>query len=174
MMTDRLLSELPAAPSEVGYYRRAKWQVTGSPIVFELYYDYGFTEDWHHPDGYYSVMQGLYGDPTKWYVVAWPGCAWDGASLYPDFRWMMMPSLRHDILHWLIKRGLIPEIYNDVIDLELYQAILNGKEPIPLRQGGNSKFVRKLRAKAVCRATHLADEKLDASGPDIQWKRVLV
>lgn len=146
--------------------------MVNEPIVFELFYHFGLTEDWHHPEGYYSFVQGLYGNPNKWYIIAWPGCAWDGASKYPDYKWMMAPSLRHDILHWAIKRGIIDTIYNDVIDLELYQAILTGEEPIPWRQGGNSKTVRKVRAKIICRATHTADEKLDPDTPDIEWRKV--
>jgi hypothetical protein len=152
-------------------YRRVKWQIT-STFIYKLRYSYGLTEDFHHPKGWYSVVKG---EDGAWYLIAHVGCAWDGATLYFDYLWMMVPSLVHDILHWLIKRGVIHEIYNDVIDLELEQAIIHGKEPIPWRQGGNSKIVRRLRAKIILRGTNLADEKtLTGDFNDIKIERVLV
>lgn len=156
-------------------YRGARWQVVGKPVAFRLRYEYGFKEDWHHPDGWYSVMllKDAWGD-EDWHVVAWRGCAWDGATKYPDFKWMIGPSLLHDILHWLIKRGIIAEHYNDVIDLELKEAIIHGKEPIPWYQGGNSMAVRKLRAHLVLRGTNLADEKKVIGATDMKHKEVLL
>jgi|GEM_PF-5394460 len=141
--------------------RRVKHQVTVE-FVYKLEYEYGLVEDFHHPLGYYSVVWWK----GSWYVIAHIGCAWDGATLYPDYAWMMVPSLVHDILLWLTGRGIIREIYNDVIDLELYLAIINGKEPIPWRQGGNSKIVRKIRASIVLRGVNTADTKA-MTGKDI-------
>jgi hypothetical protein len=167
-MTDKLH---PTSSDELKY-RRVKWQVTEEAVAFMCKYDYGLPNgfSWLHPHGYYGVSVA---DGTT-YLVAFVGCAWDGATKYPDFLWMMAPSLKHDILHWLIKRGIIEEHYNDVIDLELYYAILEGKEPIPLRQGGNSKFVRKLRAHLILRATNTADEVTDTSTADIEVRKVKI
>jgi hypothetical protein len=150
-------------------YRRVKWQVTVT-FVHKLRYSYGLTEDYSHPDGWYSVIKG---DDGEWYLIAHIGCAWDGATLYPDYAWMIIPSLIHDILHWLIKRGVIHEIYNDVIDMELQLAIIHGKEPIPWRQGGNSKLVRRIRAKIILLGTHTADEKKLIGKSDVQIRKVL-
>lgn len=151
------------------HYRRAKWQVTEF-FVYPLRYTYGLKEDWTHPNGWYGVTR----QHGQWFLWAAVGCAWDGATKYPDYSWMMAPSLVHDILHWLIKRGVISTIYNDVIDLELKVAILNGKEPIPWWQGGNSKLTRKVRAYIILRGTNIANEKLDPDTPDVEQRSVLV
>lgn len=159
------------AMSENLFYRRVKWQVTDNHFIYELQYEYGITEEFHHPLGYYSVMKNSRG---KWCVIAYIGCTWDGATKYPDFLWMMFPSLVHDILHWLIKRGVIHVRYNDVIDLELEQMIIHGGQPIPWYQGGNSNTVRRIRAKLILRATNTADEKLDLETSDIEIRSVKV
>lgn len=158
-------------PSIKLIYRKAKWQVVSNHFYYRLAYDYGIKEDYHHPEGWYSVIR----QDGAWYVVAYVGCAWDGATKYPDYLWMMAPSLVHDILHWLIKRGVIAEHYNDVIDLELHHAIVHGKEPIPLLQGGNSEIVRKIRAWIILRGTNTADEKtISASSNDLPIRSVKV
>lgn len=168
-----MTAALPPAPSTELALRRVKWQVTGAPVVFKLHYQFGIKEDWNHPEGWYSVREGIYGDPGNWYIIAWPGCAYDGVTKYPDYDWLLPHAMRHDILHWLIKRGVIREKYNDVIDLELERSIVMGKEPIPWRQGGNSKLVRKIRAKFILRGTNLANER-GSSAPDIKTKRLLI
>lgn len=150
-------------------YRKAKWQVVDNHFIYRLQFDYGLTESYYHPDGWYAIVKDSEG---HWYIIAYIGCAWDGATKYPDFLWMMVPSLVHDILHWLIKRGIIAEIYNDVIDMELELAVINGKEPIPWHQGGNSKTVRKIRARIIRRATNTADEVTDTSTADIKHRKV--
>lgn len=150
-------------------YKPAKWQVT-EILVFKLVYHYGITEDWDHPRGWYSIVERDDGC----YLIVYGGCAWDGATLYPDYAWMIVPSLVHDVLLYLVARGVIDERYNDVIDSELYWAIIDGKEPIPLLQGGNSKFVRKLRAKIVLRGVNTADTKNQSKTEDIKHRRVVV
>lgn len=78
----------------------------------------------------------------SWWLVAKPGCAWDGATWFPDFDWIMQASLGHDILHWLIAKGVIPEYQNDMIDTEMTHIIdqrakrpgLMGDQMIALRK----------------------------------------
>ena len=61
----------------------------------------------------------LWNDGVSWYITAYAGCCWDGPTWFPDFEWMKLPSLIHDILHWLIAEGCIDERSNDAIDAEL-------------------------------------------------------
>lgn len=51
------------------------------------------------------------------------GYAWDGASWFPDFWWMIVPSAIHDALYQLIREGLLPPTWREDADLELYRAI---------------------------------------------------
>lgn len=45
--------------------------------------------------------------------------AWDGASWFPDFNWILEGSLGHDVMCQLIEEGAIPEDMNDAIDAEM-------------------------------------------------------
>ena len=150
-------------------YRKTKWQVVGHHFIYKLRFDYRLKEDYYHPDGWYGVFRGM---DRCWYVIAYIGCAWDGATKYPDFLWMMVPSLVHDILHWLIKRGIIGERFNDLIDMELEYAVVHGKQPIPLRQGGNSKFTRTVRARIIRIGANTADEVFDTTTEDVRHRKV--
>lgn len=92
---------------------------------------------------------------TDGFIGAHVGCGWDGATKFPDYDWIMEGSLGHDILHWLIADGIVPEDQNDLIDAELEQIIL-ARAPIP-RIGGM--WMLKYHARKVRRATGLVDEK---------------
>ena len=102
---------------------------------------------------------------TPWYGVdkrnrmLWAnvGMAWDGATLFPDFDWILEASLWHDILHYLIGQGAIREDQNHAIDRELARAIqlLGGPES----RGRVADTLLKIRAGYVRRATHLAKQK---------------
>lgn len=78
------------------------------------------------------------------------GCCWDGPTWFPDFEWMMKPSLIHDVLHWLIANGTIPEEQNDLIDEELGLWIQENK--------GMPRLF-KFRGWYVKTATHLCNQK---------------
>lgn len=100
---------------------------------------------------------------TQWYGIdkekrivwaeAW--CAWDGATLFPDFDWILESSLRHDVLLWLVAAGAIPESMNHMIDKELarYIQLLGG----PLVRGRVADTLLKVRSGYVRRATNLAN-----------------
>ncbi len=60
-----------------------------------------------------------------WYIVAKIGCAWDGATFFPDFKWIMQGSLGHDVLLWLIAKGIISESKNDLADKEIFHIIMS-------------------------------------------------
>lgn len=116
--------------------------------------DFGLTEDWHSPSGYYGVCIDKQGNAWLWTK---PGFRWDGASLYPDYDFMKNPSRIHDCLHWMIKWGVLSELQNDLIDKELGDCVRYGKTPIDWYLGGE--LSRPLRAKMVERATHVVNEK---------------
>lgn len=77
------------------------------------------------------------------------GCCWDGPTWFPDFKWMMKPSLIHDVLHWLIANGTIPEEDNDLIDKEL---------ALWIKQGKGQSWLYSFRAWYVKKATSLVDQ----------------
>ena len=68
----------------------------------------------------YSIDCGWYGVVKESGIIfVRKGFAWDGATMFPDFRWILEGSLWHDVLHLLIAKGAIPESENDNIDREL-------------------------------------------------------
>lgn len=89
---------------------------------------------------------------------------WDGATHYPDWKFMMMPSAKHDVLHWLIMHGIIPEGMNNMIDKELEDSILQSYTPIPWNEGGL--IPKKVRARMIRRATNTANEKRNLEGQE--------
>jgi len=68
-----------------------------------------------HTTPYYS----LYNRDGQWYITVFVGCCWDGPTWFPDFKWTMLASLIHDVLHWLLAAGAISTSSNDLIDAEL-------------------------------------------------------
>jgi hypothetical protein len=88
----------------------------------------------------------------------------------PDHDFMMAPSLVHDILHWLIARGVISPELNDTIDRELEWAINYFKVSPPKWQGGN--LLKRWRAKWIRRATHTCHEM--PGNPTFKLKRLRV
>ena len=159
-MSDADLAGIPLIPSQkLSYQQGMKYRVTDDhgPIVHRLRYDYGLQESWVHPEGYYGVVED---DTGQWFLVFFPGCCWNGATLYFDWRFMQYPSLVHDGLHWLIARGIIDEKYNDIIDMELGYLVRISNQKIKWWQGGE--LTRVIRAKMVEHATHLVNEKRQA------------
>lgn len=84
------------------------------------------TAEYTHPYGWYSLKRRSDG----WYIVAHVGCSWDFATKFIAFDWIIEGSLGHDILHWLIRRGALPEVANGAIDEELVEiARVRGNAP---------------------------------------------
>jgi hypothetical protein len=102
-------------------------------------------------------------DPETRVVTAKRWCAWDGATSFPDFKWILEGSLWHDILHWLIAKGVIPEEENDLIDKELAHIIkeLGG----PSARGKIKEILLSFRARYVQLGTNTADEKVGSVIP---------
>lgn len=123
-------------------------------VWHKFHNDFGIKEDWTSPSGYYGVRLDQDGNVWLW---TRPGFQWDGASMYPDYVYMLFPSLVHDCLHWMIMHGLISTKYNDLIDKELGDCVRFGTTPIPWYKGGN--LTRRFQAFKVERATHLCNQK---------------
>lgn len=99
-----------------------------------------------------------YGITTDGWLHAFKGCAWDGATGFPDFDWIMEASLGHDILHWLIAKGVIPESDNGLIDREL-EAIIETRGRPRFLPRWMSRRLMQFRGWYVRKATHLVDQK---------------
>lgn len=102
-------------------------------------------------------------------IGAFAGCAWDGASGgFPDFDFIMEGSLGHDVLHWCIEQGAIPDDKrtNDLIDRELEAIIQECGVKAP-------KWLMRFRGWYVRKATNLVDAKLGKSKPVITIPRQL-
>lgn len=126
-------------------------------FYYKLHHDFKPSGEFHHPDGYYSLVKA----GTSWWIIAYKGCCWDGPSgPMPDHDFMFAPSLVHDILHWLIAKGIISVTMNDLIDFELERAINYFKVDPPKWQGGGLFGLKKWRAKWIRRATNTCDETL--------------
>jgi hypothetical protein len=97
------------------------------------------------------------------------GFAWDGATSFPDFNWILEASLWHDVLHLLIAQGGIPTSENNKIDEELARAIrlLGGHES----DGRVADIMLKLRSGYVRRATNLVHQKVVQARPVYELKQ---
>lgn len=101
---------------------------------------------------YEGLWYALVRRPDGWYLIGKVGCAWDFATKFIAFDWVIEASLGHDILHWLIAKGILPEACNDLIDHELAEiAKVRGKAP-------------RWRRWYIEKATNLVNEK--ATGED--------
>ncbi len=155
------------APScELAYVDGLKYR-NSQTFIYRLKYDYGIQGEWAHPDGWYRIVASN----GSWWIIVSPGCCWDGATMYFDWIWMMYPSLIHDILHWLIKRGVISVLHNNLIDQELEHMVRTTTVRIPWWQGGEHS--KPARARIIRRATNVARQKREA-GPDHAIKRIKV
>lgn len=108
---------------------------------WKLRYDYQLTEEWGCE--YYGVRL----KPDGWYIVAHPGCVWDYATGYFDGDYIKEASLGHDVLHWLIGKCIISPRFNDAIDQEFYEILI---------ERGN---IAKWRAAILQKAVGLVDQK---------------
>lgn len=140
-------------------------------IRFKKGYKYQLESDWKWKlqediEINYAFQGPYYALTEDGWIHAFKGCAWDGATWFPDFDWIMEGSLGHDILHWLIAHGAIPESQNDLIDKEL--------ENIIRARHGNNWFQRRLdkfRGWYVRRATGFVDQKAGLFKPVITLPR---
>lgn len=133
-------------------------------FYYKIHFDLEPRKQFFHEDGYYGLLQDKDGD---WWIHARIGCCWDGPSgPMPDHDFMMAPSLVHDILHWLIRREIIPEKHNNLIDAELERAINFYDVSPPLWQGGDLfGKLKAIRARIIRRATNTCDEVAGSRPP---------
>lgn len=120
-------------------------QVVETDWEWPLTQDLGIHEPWDCR--WYGVQcrQHQYG--ISWYLVAHVGCMWDYATGWFDADYIKEASLGHDILHWLIARGVIAEHFNAAIDEEFYQILI--------ARGGIAPW----RARVLRSAVRLVDQK---------------
>ena len=112
----------------------------------------------------HSFDSKFYGvDKDQRVLYAKEGFAWDGATMFPDFDWILEASLWHDVLHLLIAQGIIPTSENNKIDEELARAIrkLGGDES----RGRVADILLKIRSGYVFRATNLVHQKVVQARP---------
>jgi hypothetical protein len=121
------------------------------PIQFKLHNDYQIKESITIED---FIEGKYYRVEPDGRVFIHAGCTWDGPTSFPDFKWIMLPSLVHDILHDLIGRGIISVDANDLIDSELEYWISKGKGWNPLY---------KFRGWYVEKATNTVNQRLGIS-----------
>ncbi len=111
----------------------------------------------------YSLDCGWYGvDKEAATIYAREGFAWDGATMFPDFKWILEGSLWHDVLHLLIAQGAIPVSENNAIDKELTQIIRT------CGGVGQSHWLARLRAHYVKKATGLVHQQVTQARPVYQ------
>lgn len=142
----------------ISFKRGYKYQLA-APWRWKLVGDFEIVSDYRNR--YYWISK------ERREIGAYTGCAWDGATWFPDFNWIIEGSLGHDLLHWMIAKGIIPENQNDLIDREL-QEIIQARAPLP-KLLPKSVAVRLLKARAwyVRKGTNLVDQKLGDEKPVI-------
>lgn len=146
-------------------------------IHFKKGYKYQLTAGWHWGLKHKFTIKSDYRNRYYWVsakrneIGAYIGCAWDGATWFPDTDWIMEGSLGHDILCWLIEKGIIPEEENDLIDKEL-EVIIQERAPVPKwLQNRWGLYLLQFRAWYVRKGTHLANSRLGQSKPVITIPR---
>lgn len=135
------------------YIGRNAGQVRECEWSWKLSEDIVCTQEFH--GDWYSLIQ----KDDGWYVIAHIGCCWDFATGWFDWDWLKEASLGHDILHWLIKRGVISERYNRAIDNELMY----------IAQDRGTAFGLKPRSWMIKTATNLVDQKRDGEGRKVHY-----
>ena len=110
-------------------------------------WDWKLTQDYGDHEEFRGVFYEIIKREDGWHLIAKIGCMWDFASGWIDHDKVKEASLGHDILHWLIARGIIDTDYNDSIDREFYEI---------LRERGN---LPKWRAKILMWGTNTCDQK---------------
>jgi hypothetical protein len=97
------------------------------------------------------------------------GFAWDGATMFPDFDWILEASLWHDVLHLLIAQGVIPTSENNKIDEELARAIrkFGGDES----RGRIADTMLKIRSGYVRHATNLVHQQVTQARPVYEMRQ---
>jgi hypothetical protein len=125
------------------------------------YAEYALQTDLEITRSFVGRFYGVNKDTRTLYVNA--GFAWDGATHFPDFNWILEASLWHDVLHLLIAKGVIPTTENNKIDLELAYAIrrLGGPES----RGKLADTLLKIRSKYVQKATNLVHQEVTVARP---------
>ena len=96
-----------------------------------------------------------------WWLIIHAQAAWDGATMYPDCKWLMPASLIHDYLHHVIAKGIIPESQNDLIDAELAEVI----KVTHYKKSWFDKIMDRFRPWYVEKATNLVNEKVNPGKP---------
>ena len=136
------------------FYKNIKYMLS-EPSSWKLISDITITRPFENE--FFAV------DPDTRVLTAKRWCAWDGATKFPDFPWILEGSLWHDIMHWLIAEGVIPEEENNLIDEELGHIIraLGG----PKGKGKIKQLLLAFRSKYVELGTHLADEEVGGKIP---------
>ena len=154
------MSDAPLRSTQIAYY--PKLLTLAQDIWLPIYTDVGITNEFTGKGGYWGLVNNGEG---QWWLYGKRGLKWDGASWYPDYDYMIMPSLKHDCLHWGIRYGVIPERSNNLIDKELGETI---------RRQEHRFWLRNWRAWKVERATRLVDEHYDPSKPLHEIKRITI
>ena len=118
-------------------------------MAYKLQHDYGLLEDYI---GDWFIIT------TDNWLLTLAGYASDGATSFPDFKWLRTPAIAiHDPLCNAIELGVIPESFNDTIDRELEIAIEGNRAASWIKRkmlGFRGWYIRK--------GTNTADSKLGA------------
>jgi hypothetical protein len=138
----------------IEYQQDIKYQLTADTrwvLIEPISILHSFQNDWY----------GIDKDTRE--VWANRSCAWDGATWFPDFLWILESSLRHDVLLWLIAKGAIAESANNMIDREMshYIKLLGGPEA----QKKHKTALTNFRAWYTRKGTNLANTKLGDTMP---------
>lgn len=106
---------------------------------------------------YFGNFWAIYTHRNDWWCTGYTGCGYDGPSgpLVFDWDYLMPGSFVHDVGHWCIRLGILPESANDMIDKELAGMVRRGKAKIPWFIGGER--TRPSRAFIVEKGTNLVN-----------------
>ena len=138
-----------------------KVHVLAQELWHRFHNNLGITQPFQQKDGWYEVLRD---DSDRWWLHLARGFQWNGADWFPDYEFMIYPSAVHDVGLWLIDHGIIPEAYNNMVDKELEDCIINSSTPMPWWKGGSNKTLRKIEARKIRRATNLAKTKRGEHG----------
>lgn len=94
------------------------YKVESEQVFYKEGYQYQLTKDLVVETGItgFSIETDFIVLTPSGLMILLKGYAWDGASSFPDFEWIIRGSCAHDGGYQLIRLGLLPKKYKVVFD----------------------------------------------------------
>jgi len=102
-----------------------------------IYYKKGFKYQSTRSRGIYTKIEGLLIETDyctldmNGILTVYPKYCWDGASRFPDTKWIMRGAFFHDVLYQLIREEVLDREYKEAADKLLERCCIEDRGIIP-------------------------------------------